>query len=202
MQQYNKSLEPVKGLVFLIGPLLFLIGTLFFLKGNAALDGAFGFFAGILFVPIYLGLGRLVGIDMPKLGVICAALGLFGGIAFVVVMQNKVFGAALVDEGIAQEAISSVVNASSGPMWAVGLVEQLFPLTFIFIGYGLLRTGIVPWYAAVLLLLGGLAYFLGDGLISPEWDRIFYPLSAVLLLGGCGIIGLMFFQKDRGFEMT
>ena len=82
-------------------------------------------------------------------------------------------------------------------MMAIGINGLFFPLNSVLIGIGLLMTSqslrsIFP----ILILIGGLSFFIAEG---PETDwglEYFYPLGGVYWLIGFGKIGLGYFAKQ------
>ena len=209
MNKYQQHANKALGSAFIVAPLLLMIGAFTFLSGagvssygvSSWVEGAFMSLAFLLFVPIYLGLARLLGQNAPRLGILCAILGV--GIGFgIVPATDRILQVAL-DQGGYDVPIFSVSHAGFTPIliWtALGLL-----LNPILLGLGFLRYGGLPRWSAVLILLAPLAFVVGQGgdeSIAAWQIRMVYPLATGLWFFALAPIGwrLLNGSADYGLE--
>ena len=210
MNTYQKLLQKVLGLAFILGPALFTTAAITFVLGinvtpdgvGSVTEGVIGYYGAILFILIYLDLARLLGQKAPYFGIFCALTGLLGAACGVMAMGDRIQRGILVAAGV-DEALYQTIRATETPaLLAIGLVCLFFPLTSIFLGAGFLRTKTIPAWAAIALILAGICFAGGQATETQFGLTVLYPLSGILWLAALAPIGLRYLAADsQAYEL-
>lgn len=195
MTRYQQLEQKLLGLACILAPLLLVIGAATFLldigvtsyRVASWVEGIFIAFAFLLFVPVYLGLARLLGESAPRFGLLCATLCV--GIGFGIIPAGHRITQAALDE--AGHAIPIFTLSHQG---SIPIILYMFfgMLTSILLGTGFLRYGGVARWSAILLILAPIVFVLGQGgdeSIATLQVKVIYPLSTVIWFAALAPIG-------------
>lgn len=88
MNTYQTLQQKALGLAFILGPLLMVIGSGAFVMGigltpfgtDSWVDAIFVAYGGLVMIPVYFELARILGQRAPVFGIICAVAGLSWGL--------------------------------------------------------------------------------------------------------------------------
>ncbi len=181
--RYDELLQKAKGLAFVLGPVLLLIAALTFTLDigrnpndlDSYVEGMIGFYALILFIPIFVTLAGVVGVRYPKFGIVLAALGLISPAASTGAMMGRVLQKAMTDAGIDAD-IWDLYDRSI--MLPVVITLPLFPIVGALIGIGLLKGRLLePWVGIGLILTAPVFLLVQAG---GEVVEIAWPLTALV----------------------
>lgn len=196
MNNYQQLSTKALGVAFIAAPLLLITGMLTYMLGiggdafgvSSWAEGVLLSYAFLLFVPVFLGLARILGARAPRLGLLTAVTGL--GIGFGILPSNaRIIQAGLANAGY-DIAIFSL-NAPGMPILILYMALGLF--TPIALGLGFLRYGGIPRWNAVLLIIAPIAFVMGQGgdeSIALWQVRILYPLATVIWFLALAPIGM------------
>ena len=200
MNTYQTLQQKMLGLAFILAPLLLMIGSAAYVMGigltpfgtDSWVDGIFIAYGGLIMVPVFLELARILGQRAPIFGIICAAAGLSWGL-FVLPATLKLVQMDIINAGL-NESIWTVSTSFAGwtPMFIGIALLHLTPLLF---GVGFLWKGGIPRWAAGLLILGAifLVIGVGGGADIAWWQTgIFSPLATLAFLAALAPIGLRY----------
>lgn len=209
MSHYQQLEQKLLGVACILAPLLLVIGAATFLLGigvtpygvSSWVEGIFLAFGFLLFVPVYLGLARLLGERAPRFGLICTILCV--GIGFGVIPASDRITQAALDEAGHDIAVFSIFHVGVIP-----IVLYMFfgMLTSILLGIGFLRYGGVAKWSAILLILAPIVFVLGQGddeSIAAWQVKVMYPLATVIWFAALAPIGwrLLNNQTDGNSEI-
>lgn len=144
--------------------------------------------SSVLFVPALVGLLRLVRGRGGVLVLAGVSLTLIGAIGHAVWAGFDIILVWMANSEIDRAQLSAAVDG--GPPSGIGftLILLMFTVGFflglIFLVAGLLRSGNVPWWAAVLIAAGPLVEFL------PSDNKAVFMSGVALFVVGFGVIGL------------
>ena len=171
MTRYEQLARKALGLLFVVGPSLWLLAAIFYATGigrnpaggSNSIEGVFIIYATSLFIPIYLELARRLGQHAPVFGLICALLGLLGMTGGAMMGVFRVLEALLNRVGL-QGNIYDALSAAGAvkELGPVAFLPLFGPLTPVLFGIGLLLTRGVPRWSAILLIVGGVSFFLAQ----------------------------------------
>ena len=200
MNRYQTLQQKMLGLAFILGPLLFVIGAAAYVMGigltpfgtDSWVDAIFITYGGLVMIPVYFELARILGQRAPIVGIICAVAGLCWGL-FAMPATLKLTQIDIINAGL-NESIWTVSGSYAGwtPLFIGIALLHLTPLLF---GIGFLWKGGIPRWAAGLLIVGGifLAIGVGGGAEIVFWQTgIVYPLSTLAFLAALAPIGLRY----------
>lgn len=202
MTTYEQYSKKALGLALIVAPALLVAGALALLLDigvsvfgvSSWVEGIFMSIAFLLFVPIYLGLSSLLGKSAPRLGLLCAVLGV--GIGFgIVPATDRILQAALDQSGY-DVPIFSVTHAGSTPIviWmGLGIL-----LASILLGSGFLRYGGIPRFSAICLILAPIVFVMGQGgdeTIAMWQVKVMYPLGTVIWFLALAPIGMQLLNE-------
>jgi hypothetical protein len=204
MNRYQTLQQKMLGLAFILGPLLFVIGAAAYVMGigltpfgtDSWVDAIFITYGGLVMIPVYFELARILGQRAPIVGIICAVAGLCWGL-FAMPATLKLTQIDIINAGL-NESIWTVLGSYAG--WAplfIGIA--LLHLTPLLFGIGFLWKGGIPRWAAGLLIVGGifLAIGVGGGAEIVFWQTgIVYPLATLAFLAALAPIGLRYLAGD------
>lgn len=185
---FTQRLSRWIGIAFLAGPFLLLVSALFagLVADNVTWQGIFGQYGGYFFVPINLTLAWLIARSRPKLGTICAIVGVVGA-ATIVSAFGQYFVIGMLGNRLAFDARNMLNDIAFNPtpeQLIGGLVGLLVPISLILSGVGLWLSRETPRYTAILLVTGGAAFFVGQGV-----GAVAEVVSPALLLLGLAPVG-------------
>lgn len=195
MTKYQQLVQKLLGVACILAPLLLVIGAATFLLdigvssyGVASwVEGIFMAFAFLLFVPVYLGLARLLGERAPRFGLICTILCV--GIGFGVIPAGHRITQAALDNAGHDIPIFTLFHQGSIPI----ILYMFFGmLTSNLLGIGFLRYGGVAKWSAILLILAPIVFVLGQGgdeTINAWQVYGMYPLATVIWFAALAPIG-------------
>lgn len=189
---------------FIAGPvLLFLSAGSFALEIglippgiSSWVEGFFGSYALILFIPIYVELSRRLSATHRVLGAISTVTGLFGAAVGFSLEFLRVIEFTLRKVGVGDSIWQTYY---AGPGWefmAIALLGPLFPLTSVLLGFGFLRSKTLPLWVAAALLAAGVFFPLAQ-VLEWEWGfKVTYPLACLLWMIALPFVGLKYVGKD------
>lgn len=151
-------------------------------------EGIFGAWALVLFVPVYLELARRLAATHPRLGATAAVTGLFGAVVGSGLELLRVAEHSVRQRGAGGEAWAAFNAAPGWEFLAVALLGPLFPLTSILLGASFWRARTLPRWVAVCLMGAGVGFPLAQ-VAGWEWGlKVTYPLACLLWLAALGWI--------------
>jgi hypothetical protein len=192
--RYDVMLRKAIGIAFILGPVLLLTAALILVSGigmnpndlDSYVEGAFGFYAFLLFIPIWITLAKIIGRTYPKFGIFLTVMGTFSAAAGTVPMTNRMMQKGLTDRGIdleiwdlMDEPLLMAVVLPTAPMFA--LLSALF-------GIGLLLTRTFDRWVGVALIAAMPPFYLaqaGGVAVTITWT-----LTAALYVVALAPIGL------------
>ncbi len=184
---FEETVNKLVGFTMIVGPILLVISTALMATDKLVPGIIRGFYGGVLLLVACLKLGLVVGRNSGKLGAACLVAGLLGGVVFIAATIEKLTREMLVREGVSEAALDAVIEEvpwQLGLIWINGL---LFPLSWILIGAGLLRSKIVNRWEATALIAVGPSFFVFQGL--GFFTDVGLVISMILLLIGIAPIG-------------
>lgn len=181
------ALKSIIKFSFFAGPILLFISAMTFSFGigllpnaqTSYIEGIFGSFALIFFVPIYLELANQLSVTHKNLGLVAAFTGLCGAIVGVSHELFRVIEWTLRNYGATEEVWTKFYANPGLEYLLVALLGPLFPITSIILGAGFLKARTLPAWISVLLILAGIGFPLAQVL---EWEvglKITYPLATL-----------------------
>lgn len=193
------ALKSITKFSFFAGPILLFLSAMTFSLGIGLLpngqtsyvEGIFGSFALIFFVPIYLELADQLSATHKKLGLIAAFTGLCGAVVGVSHELFRVIEWTLRNYGATGEVWTRFYANPGLEYLLVALLGPLFPITSIILGVGFLKAKTLPTWVAVLFILAGIGFPLAQIL---EWKvglKVTYPLATLFWM-----ISLVFVGKN------
>ena len=213
MNTYQTLQQKALGLAFILGPLLMMIGSAAYVLGigltpfgtDSWVDAIFITYGGLVMIPVYFELARILGQRAPIFGIICAVAGLSWGL-FVIPSTLKLVQMDIINAGL-NESIWAISASSAGwsPMFIGVALLHLTPILF---GIGFLWKGGIPRWAAGLLIVGAIFLVIGTGGgadIAWWQTSIFAPLSTLAFLAALAPIGVRYLaggSQVYEFEMT
>lgn len=195
---YTHLARRATALACFLGPALLIVGSLLYLAQPGSgglfvgpvvfndpihkLEWAFcNYFGLILLIPALFALAAIVGQRMQRLAVNAAAMGLLGICAALSSSYMEVYLAAVDRSGVDMSWLSLIPSSGPNPaQLIVGFPIILFFLSMVVMGYGVLRTGVLPRWAGALLIAAGLLQFDATG---PQPSGL--PLLTWLLAALC-----------------
>ncbi len=119
-------------------------------------EGIFGAFGLIAFIPVYLALSNRLSAYRPRLAGVTRVGGLVGAAAGVTWESLRIFCWALAEVGVRPETAERFLDEQLKYSWPLA-ISVMFPLTSVLLGFGLKRRGLPRWQA-VALAVGGLGF--------------------------------------------
>ncbi|MCO5182918.1 MAG: hypothetical protein M9928_02140 [Anaerolineae bacterium] len=196
MNSYQQLSTKALGVAFIAAPLLLITGMATYMLGiggdsfgvSGWMEGVFLSYAFLLFVPVFLGLARLLGTNAPRLGLLTAVTGL--GIGFGILPSI----ARIIQAGLANAGYDIAIFSLDAPGMPILLLYlALGLLTPIVLGIGFLRYGGIPSWNAVLLIIAPIVFVMGQGgdeSIATWQVRVMYPLATVIWFLAFAPIGM------------
>jgi hypothetical protein len=204
MNTYQTLQQKILGLAFILGPLLLMIGSAAYVLGigltpfgtDSWVDAIFITYSGLVMIPVYFELARILGQRTPIFGMICAVAGLSWGL-FGVPATLKLIQIDIINAGLNESVWA--ISPSYGGWTPIFVGVALLHLTPLLFGIGFLWTGGIPRWAAGLLIAGAifLVIGVGGGEDIAWWQTsIFAPLSTLAFLVALAPIGLRYLAGD------
>lgn len=198
------ALKTLTKFSFLTGPILLFLSAMTFSFGIGLLpngqtsyvEGIFGSFALIFFVPIYLELSNQLSATHRKLGLVTAFTGLCGAVVGVSHELFRVIEWTLRNYGATEEVWTKFYANPGLEYLLVALLGPLFPITSIILGVGFLRAKTLPTWISVLLILAGIGFPLAQVL---EWEvglKVTYPLATLFWMISLVTTGLKYLSRE------
>lgn len=119
-------------------------------------EGLFGAFGLIAFIPVYLALAHRLSVHRPRLAGVARVTGLVGAAAGVTWESLRIFCWALAEVGMSPEDARRFTDEQLKYSWPLA-VSVLFPLTSVLLGVAMNGRGLPRWQAWA-LGLGGLGF--------------------------------------------
>ncbi|MCO6486776.1 MAG: hypothetical protein J5I98_00095 [Phaeodactylibacter sp.] len=183
---------------YITGPFLLLLSALSFSLGiglippgiTSYVEGIFGSYALLLFVPIYLSLAARLSRTHRTLGTIATITGLMGSVTGFSLELFRVIEYSLRTHG-AGDAVWQSFYAQPNPEYlAVALMGPLFPLTSILLGAGFWHAKTFPAWVSAALIAAGIGFPLAQ-VLELEWAlKATYPGACMLWLAALSYIGV------------
>ncbi len=195
--QINRNGRTLLSVAFVAAPVLLCLSAGSFALGvglippgvTSWVEGIFGAWALIFFVPVYLELSHRLSETHARLGLVTTFTGLFGAVVGCALELERVQEFALRGYGAADSAFAAYYANPGWEVLTVALLGPLFPLTSILLGAGFLRARTIPRWTAVALILAGIGFPLAQ-VVGWEWGlKITYPLATLFWLAALLRIG-------------
>lgn len=204
MNTYETLQRKALGLAFVLAPLLLALGSAAYVLGigltpfgtDSWVDGIFAAYGFLLMIPVTFELARILGQRAPVFGLICAILGLGWGMS-TVAAALKIVQMGIVNAGL-NESIWSVMETAPGGLLLM-LPSLLAFVGFLALGVGLLWKGGIARWAALLMIIGSVLFFLGvaGGAEIAAWQtKVLTPLATLAYLAALAPIGLRYLAGD------
>lgn len=190
---------------FIAGPFLLVLSALSFSLGiglippgiTSYVEGIFGSYALLLFVPVYLSLAARLSMTNRALGTITTVTGLMGSVTGFSLELFRVIEFSLRHHG-AGDAVWQSFYASPNPEFLmIALMGPLFPITSLLLGIGFWRAKIFPKWVSAALMAAGIGFPLAQAL-ELEWAlKVTYPLACVLWFAALSFIGVKYVGRSN-----
>lgn len=185
-------------IAFIAGPFLLLLSALSFVFGiglippgiTSYVEGIFGSYALILFVPIYLHLAGILSQSNKTLGTVTTITGLAGSVVGFSMEFIRVIEFALRQHGAGDAVWQSFYTSPNGEFLMIALMGPLFPITSLLLGIGFFRAQTFPTWVAVALMAAGIGFPLAQ-VLELEWAlKVTYPMACMLWFVALSFIGI------------
>lgn len=156
--RYDELARKAIGWAFIIGPALLTLAALVNAAGigrnpyydDSYVEGNIGFYAFLLFIPIWVTLAGVVGRRYPRFGIVLAAWGMLSAAAGVIPMAARAIQKSLTDTGIEVDVWTLLETGSTA---ALVLFPATFGLVGAAIGIGLLMSRTIERHVGILLII-------------------------------------------------
>jgi hypothetical protein len=175
-------------IAFVAGPILLFLSAMSFVLGIGILppgisswvEGLFGSYALMLFVPIYLFLAAKLSETNRTLGAVATITGLCGAVTGFSLELLRVIEFGLRQHGAGDAVFQSYYANPGWEFLIVALLGPLFPITSIILGVGFLKSKILPVWSAIGLVVAGIFFPLAQ-VLEWEWGfKVTYPLACMI----------------------
>lgn len=207
MNTYQTLQQKTLGVAFILAPLLVVIGTAAYMLGIGVsplgpyswVDGIFMAYGFLIMIPVVLELSRILGQRAPIFGLICAILGLGWGMS-IIPAAARTMQAGMINAGL-NESIMTVIEAMPGVLFIL-LPSLLSIVGLLLLGVGLLWKGGIPRWAAGLLIVGSVFFFVGVMSEGEVTEKILTILAQVSFLIALAPIGLRYLGgESQAYEL-
>lgn len=187
-------------IAYIVGPFLLALSALSFSLGiglippgiTSYVEGIFGSYALLLFVPIYLSLAGRLSATHRVLGTIATVTGLMGSVTGFSLELFRVIEFSLRTHGAGDAVWQSFYARPNAEYLIVALMGPLFPLTSILLGIGFWRARTFPAWISAALVAAGIGFPLAQAL-ELEWAlKITYPAACMLWFAALSCIGVKY----------
>lgn len=185
-------------LAFIAGPFLLLLSALSFVLGiglippgiTSYVEGIFGSYALILFVPVYLHLAGILSQSNRTLGTVTTITGLAGSVVGFSMEFIRVIEFALRQHGAGDAVWQSFYTNPNGEFLMIALMGPLFPITSLLLGIGFWRAKTFPTWVAVALMAAGIGFPLAQ-VLELDWAlKVTYPMACAFWFVSLSFIGI------------
>lgn len=190
---------------FIAGPFLLVLSALSFSLGiglippgiTSYVEGIFGSYALLLFVPVYLSLASKLSMTNRTLGTITTVTGLMGSVTGFSLELFRVIEFSLRHHGAGDAVWQSFYASPNAEYLIVALMGPLFPLTSILLGIGFWRAKTFPAWVTAALIAAGIGFPLAQ-VLEWEWGlKVTYPLACVLWFAALSFIGVKYIGRSE-----
>lgn len=173
---------------FVAGPILLFVSAMSFALGIGILppgnsswvEGLFGSFALMLFVPVYLSLAGKLSETHRTFGAITTITGLCGAVTGFSLELLRVIEFGLRQHGVGDTVFQSYYANPGWEFLSVALLGPLFPVTSIILGTGFLKSKTLPVWSAAGLIVAGIFFPLAQ-VLEWEWGfKVTYPMACTI----------------------
>jgi hypothetical protein len=178
--------DKVFGVCMILAPILLLVSSVAFNLVGDTLGGGVLVYASFVFIPAVLGLTGLLWERVPRLAVALRLLAIFGCVGGACFGAVEAFVGAVAQTGASEATVADLVALYNSGLLFLDPLGLSFPLSMIALGITLWRTGTVPAWAGIVLVLAGVAFPIGR--VSTIYAL--YPVADVLFIVSMGWIGL------------
>lgn len=187
-------------IAYILGPFLLALSALSFSLGiglippgiTSYVEGIFGSYALLLFVPIYLSLAGRLSATHRVLGTIATVTGLMGSVTGFSLELFRVIEFSLRAHGAGDAVWQSFYARPNAQYLIVALMGPLFPLTSILLGVGFWRARTFPAWISAALAAAGIGFPLAQ-VLELEWAlKVAYPGACLLWFAALSCIGLKY----------
>lgn len=191
-------------IAFIGGPFLLVLSALSFALGiglippgiTSYVEGIFGAYALLLFVPVYLHLAGILSHRNKTLGAIATITGLAGSVTGFSLELFRVIEYALRQHGAGDAVWQSFYANPNGEFMFVALLGPLFPLTSVLLGAGFWRAKTFPVWVSAGLMAAGIGFPLAQ-VLELDWAlKVTYPMACVLWLATLSYIGVKYVGRQ------
>ncbi|HEY8601677.1 MAG TPA: hypothetical protein VIL85_24840 [Thermomicrobiales bacterium] len=184
----DRLLDKVSGICLIAAPLLSAISSpLRFNQATLFAAGLTQMYACVLFIPALLGLARLLRHAAPRLALIGGLLGILGSVGGVNFATLLLYEWAARTAGADESTVRAITETVQSRLWpALSLPTIMFPISFLILSVGIIRTGVTPKWVGGLLCVAAIIFPLGR---IPDIQALFH-LSDLLLFIPLAWIGL------------
>lgn len=192
-------------IAYIAGPFLLVLSALSFSLGiglippgiTSYVEGIFGSYALLLFVPIYLSLAARLSRTHRTLGTIATITGLMGSVTGFSLELFRVIEFSLRTHGADDAVWQSFYAHPNTEYLIVALMGPLFPLTSILLGVGFWRAKTFPTWVSAALVAAGIGFPLAQ-VLELEWAlKITYPGACMLWFVALSYIGLNYVGRRQ-----
>lgn len=180
-QQLLKAAYIAAPVLLAASSLTFVLGITIIPPGKTGYaEGVLGAFALMLFVPVYLDLGKKLSEQKKVIGNIALVCGLLGSVTGYGIEMLRVIEYSLRIHG-SEDALWSNWYENMGLEYVgLAMFGPLFPVTSILLGYGFFMTRQIPRWTSLSLIAAGIGFPLAQ-VLELEWAlKITYPASTIL----------------------
>ncbi len=195
---------------FVLGPFLLVLSALSFVMGiglippgiTSYVEGIFGSYALLLFVPIYLYLSGRLSQTNKVLGTITTITGLAGSVTGFGIELFRVIEFSLRQHGAADAVWQSFYAQPNPEFLLVAMMGPLFPITSLLLGIGFWRAKTLPAWVAAALMVAGVGFPLAQ-VLELEWAlKVTYPMACILWLVALSFVGLKYIGNSKQAVLT
>ncbi|MCC7503719.1 MAG: hypothetical protein IT259_00400 [Saprospiraceae bacterium] len=192
-------------IAFVLGPFLLVLSALSFVLGiglippgiTSFVEGIFGSFALILFVPVYLQLSAMLSRTHKILGSVTSVTGLAGAVVGFSMEFMRVIEYSLRQYGAGDGVWASFYGQPNAEFLLIALMGPLFPITSVLLGIGFWQAKSLPRWIAACLLAAGIGFPLAQ-VLELEWaPKVTYPMACILWLLSLSVVGLRFLSDKQ-----
>lgn len=196
MNSYQDRWQKFLGLAFIAGPLLWFAGSLFMPLGNLGIGGMIAPFGVAFFIPVFMELGRWIGQDQPRYGIVCTVLALLTTAGNTAAMFAWATGEALTNDlGLTSD--ETWLYSSNDPyIFPFGLMATLFPIMSLLIAIGLWRNRLVARWIPALFVVASISFLIF--VVGGYMEETMFPVPVFIWLVALAPLGWRILTGDEG----